>query len=183
MSVKILMKTFLWISISYSQLSIQLEYWIYTRDLDNLHALNSRKIQISCGFDFAVLPENLWPRCVSNSRLDLIHVRTYEGVYPDVCRMANTYECTIVHLLTMYMCMYVHKKRLLYANHFFHKKPKLVTLCWTFVLVWKVVRWTCVESRFIHPFSSFKYRNSASRYISVTSVVEFCGCESTGIRF
>ena len=34
-----------------------LEYWIYTSDLDNLHALNSRKIQISRIVTSAVLTD------------------------------------------------------------------------------------------------------------------------------
>ena len=64
-----------------------------------------KNVQWSAPFNFChqvttvLLHCDMWPRCVSNSR----HVR--KGVFCDVCRMANTYECIIVHLLTMYICM------------------------------------------------------------------------------
>ena len=106
-----------------------LEYWIYTSDLDNLHALNSRKIQISWGFLvdwFAVLPENLWPRCVSNSRRFTYVWCKYckkepIAMFAEYLRMYIYWRCT-------YLCMYIHKKRLFHKNRIVLKNLKLVTL-------------------------------------------------------
>ena len=122
------------------------------------------------GFSFAVLPENLWPRCVSYGTPPTHGLIWFTYVWCQYCKKEPAmfaeylwiYNCIDVH-------MYVHKKTLFNENK---DKPKLVTLCWMFVLVWKVVRRTCVESRLIHSFSSLEYENSTSRYSRVSSKIQ-----------
>ena len=95
----------------------------YERPFLKLHALNSRKIQISCSFLFAALAVQCCQKICDPAVFQTRGSIRFTYIVVIEC-LLNTYECTIVHLLTVYICMYIHKKRLLYANKENFQKTK-----------------------------------------------------------
>ena len=88
---------------------------LYERPFLKLHALNSRKIQISRRLILQCC-QKLCDPTVSPTRGSIWF--TQKGAYRNVCWILTNVQLYIYWRCTCVLCMYVHKKRLLYANHF-----------------------------------------------------------------